>query len=189
MSWINSRDEPWRTALVGELEKYMNITRIGKIWGTQMNEFEECKRHSVTTEEAKERRITKQCVSRKFKFNLALENSIRVHYVTEKFWDSLFSNAVTVYFGAPNVARDYAPAPDSFINIAAFPSCAELATYLQSVANDEKKWLSFFKWRSDPASIEKLSRVWNNSYRDLGCNVAQYILQLMTQKEDFSYNN
>lgn len=53
-----------------------------------------------------------------FRFHLALENTSRPNYLTEKLGDAFLGNAFPFYYGAPNVA-DYYP-PDSYETIDIF---------------------------------------------------------------------
>ena len=80
-------------------------------------------------------------------FCSAMENTILDDYVTEMFFEGFkMGQTVMVYFGAPN-AREYAPAPHSFIHVNSFPSVANLANYLEMVANNPTLFQSYFAWR------------------------------------------
>lgn len=50
----------------------------------------------------------------RYKFCVAMENSVRQDYVTEKIWDALGAGCIPVYLGFSN-ARDFVPDPDSYI--------------------------------------------------------------------------
>ena len=49
------------------------------------------------------------CMIRPYYFNLAMENSVALDYVTEKLYDPLLVGVVPVYKGAPNVENFVPP--------------------------------------------------------------------------------
>jgi hypothetical protein len=95
---------------------------------------------------------TKFALIARYKFCLAIENSIAPDYVTEKFFDPLLAGTVPVYRGAPNI-EDFAPGPKSFINAADFSGPRELAEYLNYLDRDDAAYREYFAWRSDPSPI------------------------------------
>lgn len=84
----------------------------------------------------------------RYRFCLALENSIAPDYVTEKIFDPLLAGTVPVYLGAPNV-RDFVPA-HSYIDATAFGTPAKLASYLQHLVETPQEYEAYFAWRSRP---------------------------------------
>ena len=76
-----------------------------------------------------------------YKFSLCYEN-IRDEegFITEKIFDSMRSNCVPIYWGAPNIG-DYVD-PKAFIDRREFKSNKDLATYLINInENDYNKYL------------------------------------------------
>jgi hypothetical protein len=53
-------------------------------------------------------------VMRKYKFCVAMENSIRQDYMTEKMWDALVAGCIPIYLGNSN-AEYVVPNPNSFV--------------------------------------------------------------------------
>lgn len=62
----------------------------------------------------------KLALLRGFRFNLAFENSRSPGYVTEKLVEPLLTGTIPIYWGAPDVTRDFNPG--CMINVAEFPS-------------------------------------------------------------------
>lgn len=62
----------------------------------------------------------KMALLRRFRFNLAFENSRSPGYVTEKLVEPLLTGTIPVYWGAPDVSRDFNPG--CMIDVSAFPS-------------------------------------------------------------------
>ncbi len=83
---------------------------------------------------------------RRYKFTLAMENSISPDYVTDKFFDPLTVGSVPVFRGSSDV-RDLAPAPDSYIDAADFDSPAALAAHLRELAEDDASYAKLHEWR------------------------------------------
>ena len=95
----------------------------------------------------------------RYRFCLALENSIAPDYVTEKMFDPLAAGTVPVYLGAPNAA-DFVP-EHSYIDAASFGTPAELAAYLRHLAETPRDYERYFAWRSKPlpkALVDRLER-------------------------------
>ena len=53
-------------------------------------------------------------VMRKYKFCVAMENSVRQDYMTEKMWDGLMAGCIPIYMGSSN-APHIIPDPNSVI--------------------------------------------------------------------------
>lgn len=70
-------------------------------------------------------------------------------YVSEKFFDPLFTGSVPVYLGAPNAA-DFAPGDRCYINTADFPSPRRLAETLRWLAADEAAYQAYLRWKNEP---------------------------------------
>jgi Glycosyltransferase family 10 (fucosyltransferase) C-term/Fucosyltransferase, N-terminal len=83
----------------------------------------------------------------RYKFTLALENSIAADYVSDKFFDALTAGSVPVYRGAPEVA-ELAPAPGSYIDAADFASPAALAARLDRLSGDDAAYGGYHAWRT-----------------------------------------
>jgi hypothetical protein len=73
-------------------------------------------RHFNTTGE---RLADKQSFLLRYRMNLAFENTRSPGYVTEKLVEPLLAGCVPIYWGAPDVYRDFNP--DCMINVADFP--------------------------------------------------------------------
>ena len=63
----------------------------------------------------REPRMHKLDFLRERKFNIAVENGLYPGYVTEKLLDAYYADTVPIYWGSPNIARDFNP--KSFINV------------------------------------------------------------------------
>ncbi|MEM1180519.1 MAG: glycosyltransferase family 10 [Acidobacteriota bacterium] len=82
----------------------------------------------------------------RYKFTLAMENSISEDYVTDKFFDPLRVGSVPVYRGSADV-KSLAPHPDCYIDAADFASPAELADYLRWLDRNDDAYARFHGWR------------------------------------------
>lgn len=85
----------------------------------------------------------------RYKFTLAFENAIGEDYVTEKFYDPLYSGSVPVYLGAPNI-ESFAPGADCYIDASHFDSPRSLAAFLQQLACDQDAYRRLLAWRRRP---------------------------------------
>jgi alpha-1,3-fucosyltransferase 10 len=129
-------DRSGRESLAVELSKHIGIDSYGRFMRNRRVEGPDLGRR------------TKLDIISRYRFCLAFENSIARDYVTEKLYDALLVGAVPVYLGAPNVA-EFAPL-GSFINASEFTSPADLAAYLQHLAETPEAYAAYFDWRSKP---------------------------------------
>ncbi|MBZ9813093.1 glycosyltransferase family 10 domain-containing protein [Mesorhizobium sp. CA7] len=115
----------------------------------------------------------------RYRFCLALENSIAPDYVTEKMFDPLEAGTVPVYLGAPNAA---AFVPDnSYIDVASFSTPAELAAYLHHLIETPQAYAAYLAWRSRPLP-ERLAGQVADLDMHPRCRLARLIAQRLTQQ-------
>ncbi|MCB1725353.1 MAG: hypothetical protein KDJ39_16840 [Gammaproteobacteria bacterium] len=79
----------------------------------------------------------------RYKFALAIENSSTPGYLTEKFAESAFSNAVPIYWGDPFVAETFNR--DAFINCHDFDSLETLVRHVADVDQDDQRYLAMLR--------------------------------------------
>lgn len=70
-----------------------------------------------------------------YRFNLAFENSQSTGYVTEKLIEPLLMGCIPIYWGAPDVTRDFNPA--CMINVSDFPDFNAAIDYILQADRDE----------------------------------------------------
>lgn len=78
-----------------------------------------------------------------YKFSIAVENSCARGYTTEKIMEAFASETVPIYWGNPDIAKEFNP--KSFINGHDFASFDELVEYVKKVDNDDELYLSMVK--------------------------------------------
>lgn len=71
----------------------------------------------------------------RYKFTIAFENESYPYYTTEKMTEALGARTVPIYWGNPEVARDFNP--EAFINARDFKSLDALADYVAQVDRDD----------------------------------------------------
>ncbi len=72
---------------------------------------------------------------KQYKFCIAFENSTYPGYTTEKLVQALVARTVPIYWGAPDVERDFNPA--SFINAAHFANLQDLVAEVARIDSDD----------------------------------------------------
>ncbi|XP_062867904.1 alpha-(1,3)-fucosyltransferase 7 [Trichomycterus rosablanca] len=83
-------------------------------------------------------------------FYLAFENTKSAQYITEKLWRNSFqAGTVPVVLGPPRSDYEAVAPPHSFIHVDDFDSIDSLGHFLQEVAKDEKRYMSYFNWHRD----------------------------------------
>ena len=78
-----------------------------------------------------------------YKFSFAFENSSSRGYTTEKIMEAFASETVPIYWGNPDIAREFNPG--SFINCHDFSSFEAVAEFVKKVDGDDELYLSMVK--------------------------------------------
>lgn len=78
-----------------------------------------------------------------YKFSIAFENSSKPGYVTEKILHAFAAGTIPIYWGAPDVARDFNPR--SFINVHDYKSIDEVIERVKEIDNDKDMYLKICK--------------------------------------------
>ncbi len=81
--------------------------------------------------------------SRGYKFSIAFENSSSRGYTTEKIMESFASETVPIYWGNPDIAKEFNP--DSFINCHDFDSFDDAVRFIKKVDEDDELYLKMVK--------------------------------------------
>ena len=76
---------------------------------------------------------------RRYKFTLAIENTIWPGYTTEKLVDPMFASSIPIYVGDPQAKLSFDP--DSYIDFSNFSSLGEMLDQVCSVDNDPALYL------------------------------------------------
>ncbi|WP_434724977.1 glycosyltransferase family 10 domain-containing protein [Mesorhizobium sp. RIZ17] len=132
----SSFNKSGRDTLLAELSQHIGVDRYGKF---------NSNRHVEGPDLGPQTKL--ETIGR-YRFCLALENSIAPDYVTEKMFDPLAAGTVPVYLGAPNGA-DFVP-ENCYIDAASFDTPRELADYLRHLIETPLEYEAYFAWRSKP---------------------------------------
>lgn len=127
-----------RDVLVSVLMEHLRVDSYGKSLNNRSWERDEG-------------RPTLRATIARYPFTIAIENSISVDYVTEKFFEPLQLGSVPVYLGAPNI-EDFAPDKDCFVDIRKFSGPAALAAYLLEATEDDTTYARHHRWRTEGTS-------------------------------------
>ncbi len=104
---------------------------------------------------------------KRFKFNLALENSRIDFYTTEKIVEPLAAFTVPIYWGNRLVGRDFNP--EAFINISDFNSIDSAVEHIKRIDNDDEAYLKML--RSSRLAAENAVN-WDERLSEFLCGIA-----------------
>ena len=76
----------------------------------------------------------KRAFLRRHKFNIAFENSSHPGYVTEKIVEAFATDTIPIYWGHPDVVRDFNP--EAFVNCHDFPDLASVVDQVRRIDQD-----------------------------------------------------
>lgn len=80
---------------------------------------------------------------RGYKFSLAFENSGARGYTTEKIMEAFASQSVPIYWGNPDIAKEFNP--EAFVNCHDFNSFEEAVDYVAKLDRDDEAYLRMVK--------------------------------------------
>ena len=83
--------------------------------------------------------VDKKAFLAEHKFTIAFENTSYDGYCTEKIMEAFAAGVVPIYWGDPNVAKDFNP--ESFINVHDFSSFDEVVECVRKIDNDDDLYL------------------------------------------------
>jgi len=139
-NFLYSQDVPFRNNFFKELSKYKKIDSPGRC----MNNMPPIGAHS----DSKKSRLAVNWVKEKlnflrpYKFTIAFENFSKPGWVTEKLPQPLLVNSLPIYFGHPEVKRDFNT--KSFINYHDFNNMKEFIEHIIKVDNDDNLYKEYF---------------------------------------------
>lgn len=95
-------------------------------------------------------RPDKMQIFRRYKFCIAIENSVGPDYVTEKLYQAFTTGCVPIYLGAPNIA-DFWVHPDSIIDYKALGGTPEaLYKEILRLNSDDEAYERKLAWKKLP---------------------------------------
>ena len=140
-SWLvsNCNTKSKRETLVEELRKHLPANKI-HVYG-------KCGSMKCSGDSPDDREGCWTMLEQKYKFYLALENSICPDYVTEKMFEALKHDIVPIVLGGADYNRIFPQ--NSFINMMDFKNMSSLAEYLMKLDNDDALYAKYFSWKSN----------------------------------------
>lgn len=134
-AWIVSCQPTGSNQFVEELERYIPVDRYGPCGSFNCSRSHNCKDPFSCY----------QSLGTKYKFYLALEDSLCVDVISESFYNSLRFNMVPVVFGYGDYSK-VAP-KSSYIDARAFESAKKLADHLLFLDSHLEAYLKYFEWK------------------------------------------
>ncbi|XP_026324882.1 alpha-(1,3)-fucosyltransferase 10-like [Hyposmocoma kahamanoa] len=93
----------------------------------------------------------------RYKFVIAIENSVCNDYVTEKFWRAIHVGVVPIYFGSPSI-RDWFPNKKSAILLEDFPSPKLLSTHIDKLMRNDDMYEEYLEHKTKGIITNKYLR-------------------------------
>jgi hypothetical protein len=116
---------PFRDAIFRKLGEYKKIDSAGR----HLNNM-----NGWTVPMSPNRVAGKVEFFRRYKFTLAVENTIWPGYMTEKLVDPMFANSIPIYVGDPLATRSFDSA--SYIDFTEFPDLNQMFEFVREVDNN-----------------------------------------------------
>ncbi len=85
----------------------------------------------------------KLAFERDYRFTLAFENTSTPGYVTEKMLEAFAGDTIPVYWGDPEIAKEFNP--DAFINCMDYDNVEDIIGKIKEVNEDDQKYLAMMK--------------------------------------------
>lgn len=130
--YANSQADPVRDTFFHQLSEYKSVTSPG----LHLNNF----KINIGDRYSNNWMYTKLDFQSKCKFSLAFENSSAPGYTTEKIMHAYISNTIPIYWGNPEIDRDFNT--ESFINCHDYESFAEVIERIIEIDQNEQLYKS-----------------------------------------------
>lgn len=130
-NFVYLHEVPFRDAVFRRLSEYRQIDSAGR----HLNNMA-----GWTVPMSPNRVSGKVKFFRKYKFTLAVENTIWPGYTTEKLVDPMYAGSIPIYFGDPLARLDFNP--ESYIDFANFRTMGELLEFVREVDNNRDLYLT-----------------------------------------------
>ncbi|CAI5494535.1 unnamed protein product [Closterium sp. Naga37s-1] len=125
----------WREAMVKDILRVVRHHSFGRCQ-FNMHRISELIAHPTCRTPLDKWTARTHCVESRYKFAIAVENSERESYATEKLFIPFDARTVPVYYGAPDVA--HVAAPGSFIDMRAFPNKTDVGVLINQLHANAK---------------------------------------------------
>lgn len=102
---------------------------------------------------------------RNYKFTMCFENASSTGYTTEKIMEAFAGQTVPIYWGNPDIAKEFNP--DAFINCHDFESLSDVLTEIERLDNDDEAFLKMLKapiFRDDSTAKTYLTEEYVSDY-------------------------
>ena len=129
-NFVYLHDVPYRDAIFRLFNHYKRVDAAGRCQNN-MNAW--------TVPYAPDRVTGKVEFFRRYKFTLAIENTIWPGYMTEKLVDPMFANSVPIYVGDPQASRSFDPS--SYVDFTRFASMREMLEFVREADNDRDLYM------------------------------------------------
>ncbi|SDS24656.1 glycosyltransferase family 10 domain-containing protein [Christiangramia echinicola] len=129
--YANAQAHPARDEFFQALNEYKQVSSPG-IHLNNMN-------FDVGERFAEDWMYTKLDFQRSCKFSIAFENTSTPGYVTEKIMHAFITDTIPIYWGDPNITKDFNP--EAFINCHNFRNFEKVVEYVKKVDQDEELYL------------------------------------------------
>ncbi|CAH1795097.1 unnamed protein product [Owenia fusiformis] len=170
LAWMvsNCKTQGRREALVKQIEVYVPVDIYGK-----------CSNGKLTCPKNKSAHDRQyDCftmLGNKYKFHLAVENSLCKDYVTEKLFNTMTYGMVPIVYG--DVDYSELLPPHSYIDITKFNSAGELAKFLTELDKDDARYEEYFAWKKKYTAFS-----YSDSYHLSWCDLCEKLHTNTTPK-------
>ena len=129
-NFVYQQEVPYREAIFRLLSNYKRVDAAGSCLNN-MNGW--------TVPMAPNRVAGKVEFFRRYKFTLAIENTVWPGYMTEKLVDPMFAASIPIYVGDPQAKLSFDAA--SYIDFTSFSTMKEMLAFVREVDNDRDLYL------------------------------------------------
>ena len=129
-NFVYLHEVPYRDAIFRQLSAYKRVDAAGR----HLNNM-----NGWTVPMAPNRVAGKVDFFRRYKFTLAVENTIWPGYMTEKLVDPMYAASIPIYVGDPQASRSFNPA--AYIDFSRFSGMKQMIEFVREVDNNRDLYL------------------------------------------------
>lgn len=150
--YSNPTAHPMRDELFHKISEYKRVDSLGP-------HLNNCENPSPRASEGWQ--LASIELKRPYKFSIAAENATSSGYASEKIMTSFQAHSIPIYWGNPNITRDFNP--KSFINCHDYPDLDAVCARIQEIDNNDALWLEIM---NQPRRTKEQIELHNQDLKD-----------------------
>lgn len=176
--YSNGFSHPFRDSFFKEMNSIKRVDSLGK----HLNNLPQINLKRKSFNWFEESIILK----REYKFSIAIENALMPGYTSEKIITSLLANTVPIYWGNPDISKEFNP--ECFINLHDYNDSSEAINHILAIDDNEQLYKKMISapWKTEDQIKQEILR--NDKYYEFWRNIFSQDLSQAKRTPEGTFN-